>query len=231
MRPGSQQLSDLAARAAGAHGLDEGLRALCGLRDELAQLERAHVAEARRSGWSWRRIADRLGVAKQTVHRKHAGEAQARTPSQRSPQRGRVLITAEARRVMRLAREEAGRLGHRCVRPDHVLLGLLRLPSGPTMDALRATGAALPSTRSVVAATADPDDATAPGITPQTRQLLERALAQTVRRHDGWLGEEHLLLSLLEDLTIDDALTAAGTARDPLRRALETRLAATIKEP
>lgn len=230
MQARSQQLSDLAARAAGEHGLDEGLRALGGLRDELEQLEHTHVAEARRNGWSWRQIADTLGVAKQTVHRKHAGEAQARAPGHRSPQRGQVLITAEARRGMRLAREEAGRLGHRCVRPDHVLLGLLQLASGPTVEALRAVGASLPSMRPVVAAKADPDG-TAPGITAQTRRVLERALQQTVRRHDGWLGEEHLLLSLLEAGAIDDALAAANTAREPLRRALETRLAARLRTP
>ncbi|MBA2530066.1 MAG: helix-turn-helix domain-containing protein [Euzebyales bacterium] len=48
-----------------------GLRAVAALRALTEQLELLHVANARAQGWSWRDIADRLGVTKQTVHRKH----------------------------------------------------------------------------------------------------------------------------------------------------------------
>jgi IS30 family transposase len=34
-------------------------------------MEILQVDNARAQGWSWREIADRLGVTKQTVHRKH----------------------------------------------------------------------------------------------------------------------------------------------------------------
>jgi DNA invertase Pin-like site-specific DNA recombinase len=55
------------------HGtdLDAGLRAVARLRRLVEQLEAEQVATARRSGWSWRDIATRLGVTKQTVHRKY----------------------------------------------------------------------------------------------------------------------------------------------------------------
>ncbi|TWP50923.1 RNA polymerase subunit sigma-70 [Lentzea tibetensis] len=50
---------------------DAGLRAVARLRRLVEQLEADQVAAARRAGWSWRDIALRLGVTKQTVHRKH----------------------------------------------------------------------------------------------------------------------------------------------------------------
>ncbi|GAA3445955.1 helix-turn-helix domain-containing protein [Planomonospora venezuelensis] len=50
---------------------DTALRAVARLRRLVEQLEAQHVAAARRAGWSWRDIAVRLGVTKQTVHRKH----------------------------------------------------------------------------------------------------------------------------------------------------------------
>lgn len=51
---------------------DIALRAVARLRRLAEQLE-AEQAAARRAGWSWQDIADRLGVTKQTVHRKHRG--------------------------------------------------------------------------------------------------------------------------------------------------------------
>ncbi|MGC5012930.1 helix-turn-helix domain-containing protein [Streptosporangium sp. DT93] len=55
------------------HGTDPdaALRAVARLRRLVEQLEAEHVAAARRAGWSWQDIAARLGVTKQTVHRKH----------------------------------------------------------------------------------------------------------------------------------------------------------------
>ena len=50
---------------------DAGLRAVARLRRLAEQLEAEQVAAARRAGWSWQEIAQRLGVTKQTVHRKY----------------------------------------------------------------------------------------------------------------------------------------------------------------
>jgi len=51
--------------------LDTALRAVARLRRLAEHLEAEQVAAARRAGWSWQDIAARLGVTKQTVHRKH----------------------------------------------------------------------------------------------------------------------------------------------------------------
>jgi transcriptional regulator with XRE-family HTH domain len=64
---------DRAARDARGRDLDTALRGVARLRRLAEQLEAEQVAAARRAGWSWQDIAERLGVTKQTVHRKHRG--------------------------------------------------------------------------------------------------------------------------------------------------------------
>jgi hypothetical protein len=62
--------AEIAERAADADP-DVGLRAVAALRALAEELEVLQVDRARLSGWSWQDIAVRLGVSKQTVHRKH----------------------------------------------------------------------------------------------------------------------------------------------------------------
>jgi DNA-binding NarL/FixJ family response regulator len=50
---------------------DVGLRAVAALRELTERLEVLQIDNARALGWSWQDIASRLGVTKQTVHRKH----------------------------------------------------------------------------------------------------------------------------------------------------------------
>jgi DNA-binding NarL/FixJ family response regulator len=59
------------AQAAASSDPDSGLRAVAALRVLTERLEILQVDNARRLGWSWQDIATRLGVTKQTVHRKH----------------------------------------------------------------------------------------------------------------------------------------------------------------
>jgi DNA-binding NarL/FixJ family response regulator len=59
--------------AEGATGTDPdaGLRSVAALRALADRLELLQVQNARSLGWSWQDIAERLGVTKQTVHRKY----------------------------------------------------------------------------------------------------------------------------------------------------------------
>ncbi len=63
------------AAAAGSADPEVGLRAVAALRVLTERLEILQVDNARRLGWSWQDIAGRLGVTKQTVHRKHGKRA------------------------------------------------------------------------------------------------------------------------------------------------------------
>jgi hypothetical protein len=51
---------------------DTGLAAVVALRGLVEVLEALQVDNARAQGWSWRDIADRVGLTKQAVHHKHA---------------------------------------------------------------------------------------------------------------------------------------------------------------
>jgi transcriptional regulator of acetoin/glycerol metabolism len=67
------EVDEVAAQAERSTSTDPevGLRAVARLRRLAEQLEADQVAAARRAGWTWQDIALRLGVTKQTVHRKY----------------------------------------------------------------------------------------------------------------------------------------------------------------
>ncbi|HEX4833297.1 MAG TPA: hypothetical protein VH478_19630 [Trebonia sp.] len=58
-------------RSAASTDPEVGLRAVASLRALTERLEIVQVENARKLGWSWQDIAGRLGVTKQTAHRKH----------------------------------------------------------------------------------------------------------------------------------------------------------------
>jgi DNA-directed RNA polymerase specialized sigma24 family protein len=59
------------AEGAASNDPDVGLRAVAALRELAERLELLQVRHARELGWSWQDIATRLGVTKQTIHRKY----------------------------------------------------------------------------------------------------------------------------------------------------------------
>jgi DNA-directed RNA polymerase specialized sigma24 family protein len=59
------------AEGAASNDPEVGLRAVAALRVLAERLEMLQVQRARSLGWSWQDIANRLGVTKQTVHRKY----------------------------------------------------------------------------------------------------------------------------------------------------------------
>jgi DNA-binding NarL/FixJ family response regulator len=70
MLTGMESTLEVAQSAASADP-DVGLRAVASLRVLTERLEIVQVDNARKLGWSWQDIATRLGVTRQTVHRKH----------------------------------------------------------------------------------------------------------------------------------------------------------------
>jgi CRP-like cAMP-binding protein len=59
------------AEGAASNDPEVGLRAVAALRALTERMEILQVENARELGWSWQDIASRLGVTKQTVHRKY----------------------------------------------------------------------------------------------------------------------------------------------------------------
>jgi DNA-binding NarL/FixJ family response regulator len=70
MLTGMEETLEIAEGAA-SNDPEVGLRAVAALRALTERLELLQVENARGRGWSWQDIASRLGVTKQTVHRKY----------------------------------------------------------------------------------------------------------------------------------------------------------------
>jgi ATP-dependent Clp protease ATP-binding subunit ClpA len=60
-------------------------------------------------------------------------------------------------------------------------------------------------------------------VTPQARRILEGSLREAVKRHEGYIGVEHLLLALLTDSRNGavQTLEAMRTTPKAIRRRLE----------
>ena len=225
----------LAQRAARTLDFREGLRSVVALRRELERLEQMHVSAALGAGASWSEVAKELGVSKQAAHRRHSKRPGGASPVSDLARAGerKVLVTGEARRAVQLARQEASALGHSLVGTEHLLLGVLRCESSAAARALRALGVELDAARSaaeptlveVEASPAEPDRVhrSRRGLTRHAHAVLERSLGQTLARSEGFIGVEHLLLSLLADRRGGASRTLAhlGVERDAVRRRLD----------
>lgn len=91
-----------------------------------------------------------LGVDRSALHDDLAGKMPEGTTHLEPTQ---LPFTATAKTVLESCVEEAQQLGHRRLGPDHVLLGLLHLESGPVAEVLSRHGVDLQRVR---AATAEP---------------------------------------------------------------------------
>jgi hypothetical protein len=229
---------ELALTAAEEQTPDEGLRTVAALRERLDALEGLHVENAVRAGWSWRQVADVLGVTKQAVHKKHAkrvAEKRSAEPGADDVEHNRLLVTGPARESVQFAREEAAALCSSDVAPEHLLVGLLRDDRGPVVRALGSLGISLEHAREEVArlharrrpprarAVESPAAGERLPVSAAARDVMEQALREAVKRRDGHLGVEHLLLALLRDRRAVPAraLVALGTTGDEIERALD----------
>ncbi|MEA2354220.1 MAG: hypothetical protein QOD61_349 [Solirubrobacteraceae bacterium] len=229
-------IEQLARDVALSADAENALRALSALRTELDMLEPELVGRALQSGASWSQIARALGVTKQAAHRKHRHLSDW-NPARPGASGPKMLVTSEARRAIQLAREEAHAMGQAAVGTEHILLGILRCRQSHAVEALNALGVTLDAARECLQPTivGIPSAPSAPGgpeaarpsrqtgITPQARRILEGSLREAVKRAEGYIGVEHLLLALLADSRngATQTLEALRTTPNQIRRQLE----------
>jgi ATP-dependent Clp protease ATP-binding subunit ClpA len=196
---------ELATNAAQIQRPEQALEALAELRERLLELEELHVEDALRRGHSWSTIAASLGVTKQAVHKKYAKRLGAGLPASPQTRRRGMLITAEARRAVLLARREAAALGDVEADTQHLLLGLLRDSSTCAAQALVSLGVTLDDARAIVRS-ARPRTAIKGRsrvsveklpVSQEARAAFDQALREAVRGGSGHLASEHLLLALV----------------------------------
>jgi ATP-dependent Clp protease ATP-binding subunit ClpA len=119
-------------------------------------------------------------------------------------------FTDRARRVLVIAQEEARTLEHSFIRPEHLLLGLVR-GEGLASTALREAGVryAVLRERFVEAVAPTPNAGRLDKVpfSPQAKKTLELSLREALKLGHNYIGTEHLLLGVLrgaEDRDVKD---------------------------
>ena len=111
-------------------------------------------------------------------------------------------FTSTALGAIRLAQENAARLGHSYVGSEHLLLGLASQEYSMASRLLREAGADSQTLRAAIAqlvGTGVPNRTLHQGLTPQCCQVIQRAAAESRRLHQTSVSAEHLLLGLLRE--------------------------------
>ena len=112
-------------------------------------------------------------------------------------------FTDRVRKVLQMARDEAIRLQHDYVGPEHILLGLIREGEGVAAAVLTNLSADLDQVHDRVEESVKKGKATiALGELPYTsraKKVLEFAMAEARELNHSYVGTEHLLLGLLRE--------------------------------
>lgn len=138
-------------------------------------------------------------------------------------------FTDPARRVVVFAQDEARRLNHVHIGPEHLLLGVVREGKDIGGQALATFGLTLEDTRRRVEADL-PRGVQGPGshipFTPRAKNVLEQSLHTALSLEHKHIGTEHIVLGLASDDagTAGKVLTDAAGDLDRVRREVMRRL-------
>ncbi len=111
-------------------------------------------------------------------------------------------FTERAQKVLRLAQEEAQRLGHNSIGTEHLLLGLVREGDGVAAKVLSNLGVELDQVRSAVEFIIGRGDRIVLGeigLTPRAKKVIHLAMEEGQRLNHNYIGTEHLLLGLVRE--------------------------------
>jgi hypothetical protein len=226
----SDRLRELVEHAVRAGQPAAALRAMTALREELDAFERLQVARALDAGGSFGDVARALGISRQAAHRRYRDLVGVALPDgddhDGPPAPGRLLVTSEARAAVTLAREEATAMGAASVGSEHLLLGIVRARAPSTAVVLEAEGVTLSDARRCAQPTlveGAPPAVPLPsatgagprGISPYARAVFELALHEAVKRGDGYVGVDHILLASLDDPNGGACRTLCELGLDP----------------
>jgi ClpA/ClpB-like protein len=144
-----------------------------------------------------------------------------------------------AKRVVALAQDEAIRLKHDYIGPEHLLLGLIREGEGIAGRVLSSLGVDLGITRRNVEENAPRgiEPHTEIQMHPRTRRIVELAVKEADAGGSERVGTEHLLLALIRVAGEDAGSAAAkavaslGVAAEKIRQEVVTRAASGGSDP
>ena len=135
-------------------------------------------------------------------------------------------FTEPARKLVFYAQEEAGRLGHNAVAPEHMLLGVTRVPDSVGALMLEQLGVSMDALRMAVEANISRGTGR-PGqdmqLAPRAKRVIDLAYDEARRLKNNYIGVEHLVLGMLRDGESDAAgrtLMELGVTLDAARTQL-----------
>jgi len=111
-------------------------------------------------------------------------------------------FTERARKVLRLAQEEAQRLQHNYIGTEHLLLGLVREGEGVAGKVLTSLDVDLEKVRKAVEDIIGRGDRIVLGeigLTPRAKKVIELAVDEARLLNHHYIGTEHLLLGLIRE--------------------------------
>ena len=129
-------------------------------------------------------------------------------------------FTSTALGAIRLAQENAARLGHSYVGSEHLLLGVAREGRGPGAKALSAAGLSPETLRWALVRLVGLGSAgglPTQGLTPRCRECLELALGEARRCQAPKADTGHLLSGLLRPTDSAAARVIQAAGKDPRR--------------
>jgi hypothetical protein len=111
-------------------------------------------------------------------------------------------FTERARKVLKLAQEEAQRLHHNYIGTEHLLLGMVHEGEGVAAHVLTALDIDLPKVRNAVSFIIGRGDRIVLGeigLTPRAKKVIELAVDEARRLNHNYIGTEHILLGVIRE--------------------------------
>jgi ATP-dependent Clp protease ATP-binding subunit ClpC len=143
-------------------------------------------------------------------------------------------FTDRARKVMGLARQEAQRFNHDYIGTEHILLGLVHEGSGVAASVLKSLHVDLPRVQAAVESLISKGTANLAIVTqqlpftPRAKTVLELSLEEAQLLGHTYIGTEHLLLGLIDEVdgVAAQALVKMGVSAEAVRREIMSLLGA-----
>ncbi len=112
-------------------------------------------------------------------------------------------FTDRVRKVLFLAREEAGRMQHEYIGTEHLLLGIVREGEGIAAQVLQRLGIEFDQIQQAVEDLVSSQSGTLTigeiPFTPRAKRVLERSIDEARKQNHNYVGTEHLLLALIQE--------------------------------